>query len=251
MGSNAADQLRDVVWTKAEYAPGRSTIPAFLAGTPVSVLAGFNFATAILIVSQRPEPDDWAPWANWGAGLLFVGAGMFLVVLALAGQAQFVSMTPDQAAAWWPEMALDKNHLAAVRDRVWTSQKRLKRLIFWSTLGWIVGLLLTAAGAAAGILSYGTTTGHVYAAIALTASMAIVALIYGFNIRGGRAVTAPALSPEATALMLRPQRLARSANATVADHPAADERSNPLRISISLIAVGLVFFGILVALRFG
>jgi len=176
---------------------------------------------------------------------------MFLVVLALAGQAQFVSMTPDQAAAWWPEMALDEDHLAAVRDRVWTSQERTKRLIFWSTLGWIVGLLLTAAGAAAGILSYGTTTGHVYAAIALTASMVFVALIYGFNIRGGRAVTAPALSPEATALMLRTQPLPHSANTTVEEQLAADERVNPLRTSISLIAVGLVFFGIIVALRFG
>jgi len=72
VASGAADELKDVVWTRAEQAPGRSTIPAFLAGTPVSVLAGFNFATAILIVSQRPRPDDWASWANWGAGLLFV-----------------------------------------------------------------------------------------------------------------------------------------------------------------------------------
>jgi hypothetical protein len=124
-------------------------------------------------------------------------------------------------------------------------------LIRWSTLGWIVGLLLTAAGAAAGILSYGTTTGHVYAAIALTASMVFVALIYGFNIRGGKAVTAPALSAQATALMLRPQSVRDSATETVEDQRGTGEGVNPLRTSISLIAVGLVFFGILVALRFG
>lgn len=193
----------NVVWTKAGQAPGQNTIPAFLAGTPVSVLAGFNFATAILIVSQRPDPDRWTNWANWGSGLLFVGAAVFLVALALAGSAQFATMTPDQAAAWWPELALNTDELQAVRDRVWTAQARTKRLIFWATLAWLVGLLLTSGGAAAGILSYGTTPGHKYAALALGISMVLVVLVYLSNLTGGKQQSALPLSEAATALMLR------------------------------------------------
>jgi hypothetical protein len=193
----------DHVWSKTEQAPGRSSIPGFLAGTPVSVLAGFNFTSAILIVSQRPMPDHWAIWSNWASGLLFVGAAVFLIVLALAGRAQFVSMTPEQAVSWWPELALDKDELTKVRNRVWTAEQRTKGLITTSTRVWVLGLVLTAAGAATGLLSYGTTHGHICVAVALGVSMVIVALVYFINPEGAKSTPAQELSDRATELMLR------------------------------------------------
>src|ERR1022692_1794763 len=85
-------EMSDATWTGMQEAAGLSALPGFLAGTPVAVLAGFNLATAILVVSQRPNPDKWMIWASASSTCLFLGAAAFLVTMALSGRAQFLAL---------------------------------------------------------------------------------------------------------------------------------------------------------------
>jgi len=195
--------MSDATWTGMQEAAGLSALPGFLAGTPVAVLAGFNLATAILVVSQRPNPDKWAIWASASSTCLFLGAAAFLVTMALSGRAQFLALDPAQAAAWWPEVALNEANLKSVRNRVWESQKRVADLIQKASFIWIAGLVLTAAGAGSGVLSYKINFGHWLAAGALLLGAAVVAFVVFWPLNlGANNSAAPELSEGAKKLFL-------------------------------------------------
>ena len=128
--------------------------------------------------------------------------------LAFAGRAQFLTVTPDQAAAWWPEMALDEDQLTRVRDLLWTAQSRTRRLITISTAVWIFGLMITAAGAAAGLLSYGTShsqcvCSRLHWEPAWSSSRSCTSSI----LKAANREQAKKLSDRATTLMLEPSQM--------------------------------------------
>ena len=155
-----ADGSSDAVWTNVNEAAGKIAIPGYLAGTPVAVLAGFALASAIFILGTRPNPDHWPDLASASCGALLLASAFFLVTLALAGRAEFVTLSPDQAETWWPELALDKASLEVVRDRVWHSQAETEKRIDQAVKSWIVGLVFFVGGSVLGVLSYDTTTAH-------------------------------------------------------------------------------------------
>jgi hypothetical protein len=171
----------DLVWSGNQQVSGLYALPTLLAGTPVAVLAGFDLATALLVVGQRPTPDHWDTWATSSSTLLLCGAAAFLATLVLSVRAQFVAIDPEQARTWFPEMVLGDGPLETIRKLVWQSQQRIKRLMLAAVWVWTGGLMLTAVGAALGVLSYKINFGHILAACVLGLGTSVVAVMFNWS----------------------------------------------------------------------
>ena len=179
-------------------------MPAFLAGTPVAVLAGFDFSSTLVVLSQRPTEDSWERWAGASAGLFLIAATCFLVSLALAGRAQFVMVTPDQAAAWWPEIRLDGARLDRVRSIVWESRDVVKARVHQARRAWTFGLWFTALAVGVGILSYGFGAERLVAAAVALLGVAVVSLVDGRqdSLAGAKDQELTTLTPRAASLVV-------------------------------------------------
>jgi hypothetical protein len=143
------------VWTTNQEAPGKTTIPGFLGGTPIAVLAGFDLTSALFVVAQRPQADHWTRDAGLSSAGFLIASALLIGALAFAGRAQFVLITPDQAKSWWPELALNQTELRKIREVVYASQDHVDRLIKSASKGWLAGLWMTAAAFGLGAWSYG------------------------------------------------------------------------------------------------
>src|SRR5271156_1308525 len=66
------------VWIKP-HAPQMAAYLAALATSPIAWFVTFMFATALLVVSQRKEPDGWTDAPTWG--ILLGGIVLFIITL--------------------------------------------------------------------------------------------------------------------------------------------------------------------------
>jgi hypothetical protein len=196
----------DAVWTASNERPGRVGLPAYLAGTPLAVFAGFDLSSALLVVSQRPQSDRHPLMASLSSGLLLAALSALLAALAYAGRAQSVDITPDQALSWWPETTLNPAQFDLTRRLVWASQEVVNRAVGRALFWWVAGLWITAAGIAVGVLSYGTAAGHWIAAFVLPAGLVPVTRLFSRSqtLAGAASKRMNLISDRARDLIVRP-----------------------------------------------
>jgi hypothetical protein len=128
-----------------------------------------------------------------------------LCSLALAGKAQFISIAPDQALAWFPETALGAAELEATRKLVWHARRRVGRRVNQAIACWVLGLCATAVAFDLAVVSYDAGTSR-YATIAvLSLGTLIVSAFFLTNesLKGAKNEPVAAISERARALFVR------------------------------------------------